>query len=81
MDFEFKLSVRSKLELNALKLCKSTSSGFAMYRLLNIEYDKYNMDSESIMNAELLDFVSSPSKNLKELKQILMELNAAIKKF
>ena len=36
VDFEFKLSVRSKLELNALKLCKSTSSGFAMYRLMSI---------------------------------------------
>ena len=33
------------------------------------------------MNTELLDFVSSPSNHFKELKNILTEINAAIKQF
>ena len=33
------------------------------------------------MNTELLDFVSSPSNHFKEFKNILMEINAAIKQF
>ena len=63
MDFELKVNVRDKLKLDALKLFKFTDSGFEMHRLLSIGYDKYNMDSEGLMNAELLKVVGSPSKS------------------
>ena len=63
MDFELKVNVRDKLKSDALKLCKFTDSGFEMHRLLSIEYDKYNMDSEGLMNAELLKVVGSPAKS------------------
>ena len=63
MDFELKVDVRNKLKLDALKLCKFTDSGFKLHRLLSTEYDKYNMESEGFMNAELLKVVGSPSKS------------------
>ena len=55
--------MRNKLKLDALKLRRSTDSGFEMHRLLSIAYDKYHMDSEGPMNAELLKVAGSPSKS------------------
>ena len=46
VDFELKVKVRNKLKLDSLKLCEFRDSGFEMYRMLSIEYGKYNMDSE-----------------------------------
>ena len=63
MDFELKVKVRNKLKLDSLKLCKFRDSGFEMYRMLSIEYGKYNMDSEGLTKAELLTVVSSPAKS------------------
>ena len=63
VDFELKVDVMNKLKLDALKLCKFRDSGFEMYRLRSIEYDKYHMDSVGPMNAELLKVLGSPSKS------------------
>ena len=71
MDFELKVDVRNKLKLDALKLCKFRDSGFEMYRLLSIEYDKYNMDSEGLMSAELLTVVSSSSQSVLRFRDWL----------
>ena len=46
VDFELNVKVRKKLKLDSLKLCEFRDSGFEIYRMLSIEYGKYNMDSE-----------------------------------
>ena len=52
-----------------------------MYRLLNLEYDKFNKDTEALMGAELAKFTGTPSKNLGELKRRLVNFHVAIVKY
>ena len=80
-DFEIKVFLRNKLKGNAMSIVKGVSSGFEMYRLLNLEFDKFNHGSEGLLSAELLKFVGSPSKNVRELKKRMIEFNAATKKY
>ena len=80
-NFELNIFLKLKLKGDALKLIRGTDDGFEVYHLLNSEYDKSTISTQSILSAELLKHVSGPSKTLKELKKKLIDLYGYIKFF